>query len=595
MRATLNHLLTSVILVVLILATIVSCSADIVADSQLLKSYIKDREWDSALSQLKTLITTYPNEAASFIIGDETKDFWGLRLPDAIEALRQAADTSLKDDVGLKLRVALLDCYKDQAEWDKAFPLLDNLKVDYPDQQCAYHNLKSICYQRQEKYETALEEMRSAVSSYSGSQDEKTFLNQILDCYPSDKEKIMVRISYVFLRYGPSASTSKKAGFYRWAGLACIKANRPVESMAAYRKSLELCDLPEDEKTFISHLLDCYSLSTNKHEASIPGAVFTLLSDSPGSSDKKKAELYKHVGLVCLQQAHRPVEAATALKKAVQLNNAGGFGNGLNFIFSNTWIDGGKLLLDLAKMDCMDADSLNYCKAIAKYYQMYNYLDSNQYEKAIPVCKEIVSSNIDGGLALTALSVLTECLYPLGRVQEAYDFADEYYRAHPDRQMEADWVRIHSAYWAERDYTKTVSLCEEFAVEHPNSTMEVQAINIHLSSLECLGRPEAVEELKKSMNDASPESRTDLVRRIASVYFMMNDYTNASICYQEWFSTAYISSQDKPKALFRLGLCQWETGNIGSACNCMKRITKYYSGTEWAQKAQGLLHIWSAY
>lgn len=92
------------------------------------------------------------------------------------------------------------------------------------------------------------------------------------------------------------------------------------------------------------------------------------------------------------------------------------------------------------------------------------YLDSKQYELAIPLCMEIISS--DSGAVSDALVELAMAMTPLDRGQEALAIQNDYFAKHPELIKQAEWVRSQTATTGDKD---SVQAMTAMSVEKPQA------------------------------------------------------------------------------------------------------------------------------
>jgi len=238
---------------------------------------------------------------------------------------------------------------------------------------------------------------------------------------------------------------------------------------------------------------------------------------------------------------------------------------------------------------------------------IHAYLDvaKPQYEKGIPVCKSIVDRVSNPKTVVDALTVLAECMYPLGKGDEAVAYQDDYYAKHPDLKFEADWVRCRTAYHAEKNWTKAADLLEKLVADYPDRASE--PLPMLADALQATGQTQkAAEAIDTLMKTARGQERNDLATRKADIYFAGKMYREAADAYKEIMSSmdtaaeaygAVLAAHSIPrdleaKAKFHLATCEWRLGNTAGATAGMLLVIKDYADTKWATYAQEMLQAW---
>ncbi|MCE5322039.1 tetratricopeptide repeat protein [bacterium] len=467
MKAKVNALL-SVTITLLILTAGNAFTANTVS-SQQMRDCLKNQDWQGATSQLKLLISQSPKDAASFVIDDENKELWGEKILDAVEVLKTASQSTPRDATGFKLRVALLDCYKNLEIWDQAFTLIETIASDYPDDKLSYHNFKAICYYYQNKHTEALVEIKKAAELYNGTQVDKELIGYVLQCYPYDDTNRIIRVAYTMIRYLPDCTDKQRASIYGWAWNMCMDSGCMTEANAICSKAAP-----------------CWEKVKN---------------------------------------------------------------------------DG-----DLGTLTVL----------------IHAYLDARDYEKAIPLCKEIAASKPEN--AVDALTVLAECLHALGRDQEALDYQVDYYRQHPELKLEADWTYARTKFYTEQDKSTTISLLEKLQADYPEFPHKYELQSYLYYAYKAGWKTSKLINLLKEMQNTCPEyRRAEVSTKLAEVYILVNA-TKAETLLNQLIK----DNPDHylvPKWKIDLANCSFSKGDLATARDAYKAVYEHYPNNKYGYNA----------
>jgi|GEM_PF-1369517 len=223
---------------------------------------------------------------------------------------------------------------------------------------------------------------------------------------------------------------------------------------------------------------------------------------------------------------------------------------------------------------------------------IHAYLDvaKPRYEKGIPVCKSIVERISDPKTVVDALTVLAECMYPLGRGAEAVAYQDDYYRRHPDRNTDADWVRARTAYYAEKDWAKAAGLLDAFISAYPKSDLVNTCREMLGDSLAMSGQTEkakrAYAEAVAGAPDKTVAAKCAYKRAYASYH--ARDWAVARDGFQAVFDT-YAGSAYQAGALYLVGECSVKLGDDVQARAALEGVVSKFADGEMAKAAAQLL------
>ncbi len=463
------HKLLSITILLCIFAASSVFAASGHSDQQQMRDCLSKQDWQGALSALKQLIPQSPKDAAMLIIDDENEKLWGPKVSEAIEVLKSVSESAPKDAAGLQIRVCLLDCYKYFKSWDLAYPLVDTIATDFPNDKVIYHNLKGICYYYQNKHAEALSEIKAAADLYNGTQDDKELIGYVLASYPYDDSNRILRIAYTMIRYLPDCSDKQRASIYRWAWTMCLDSN-------------------------------------------------------------------------CISEANEIAAKAYSSWDKIKDRN------------------------DPEIMSVM----------------IHAYLDAKAYDKAIPLCKEIVAKKPE--IAVDALTVMAECMHAMGKDQEALDYQADYYKQHPELKEEKDWTYTRTIFYTSQDKATTISLLEKFLIDYPDTSHKFELQNLLYYAYKAgLKTSKEIKVLQEMIKTCPDDKKAGISTKLAEVYSFVNTAKADTLLNQ--------LIQDNPdhylvpewKVL--LANCKFTNGDISTARDEYKAIYEQYPNNQYGYKA----------
>jgi tetratricopeptide (TPR) repeat protein len=219
---------------------------------------------------------------------------------------------------------------------------------------------------------------------------------------------------------------------------------------------------------------------------------------------------------------------------------------------------------------------------------IHAYLDvaKPRYEKGIPVCKSMVDRASDPKTVVDALTVLAECMYPLGRGAEAVAYQDDYYRQHPDRNMDADWVRARTAYYAEKDWAKAARLLDAFISAYPKSDLVNTCREMLGDSLALSGQTERAKQAYAEAIAGAPDktvaAKCAYKRAYASYY--AQDWAVGRDAFQGVLDT-YPGSDYEAGALYLVGECSARLGDAVTARTALEGVVSRFPDSAMAKMA----------
>ncbi|NIM22767.1 MAG: tetratricopeptide repeat protein, partial [Armatimonadetes bacterium] len=205
------------------------------------------------------------------------------------------------------------------------------------------------------------------------------------------------------------------------------------------------------------------------------------------------------------------------------------------------------------------------------------YLSREEYDKAASHFKKVVQSSKKRWEIRSSHIYLGECLYKLGRGNEAMEGVEKYYNDKPKLWDEHLLVKGAVLFYGPEDFGGCAATLQELIAEcmgGRKSSLLRTAKELMCRAQEHLGdyinAAYILEDLASRSNDAA------LLYRAAEDYSRAGKYTEARRAYRAVMERAGVPDRIRASSMYGLALCYWDTGLKNSARRLALRVTEQY-------------------
>lgn len=475
-----------------------------------------------------------------------------------------------------------MDCQLADNNPGNALNLLDKLVADYPARAGRFYHVAGRRYQWMHQYGDAAKALRQAVDKLKPNDPDAKDAAQRYICCALSAMDFNAALDYLptyAKRYPDGISAVFSSQIYRWkfkipdAIKAIQKAldEMPAASTRAYELTIALAD--------------CYTATENWDKAAF------CLASLPKSYQDTSAS-WNAIQAKCLWGRDEDQKAVESLNRAISL----GGGNDLK-----------RLLMEYYRGIADWEDMLRQAQLLQKDWpentgewrlnEGWAYLDMGQYEKAVPVFQDAIKRFPDQRWVVRGAQVsLAECLYRLGKKDEALDGLRDYYKSRSELRPEYLYLYGQVMYFAAKDYAEAEKYMRQVVREYPGDPMVYQAKQFLPLTLEMQGNWKDASDRLKAAADAVPAWSTwtkarDL-KTAADGYFQGKLYKEAADTYEQAMKMQGISKDVKASLMYKLGLCEKELGHGQLAVTYLQRIVTDFPKTKVYDRARETLSVW---
>lgn len=496
----------------------------------------------------------------------------------AIEYFGKALPGSQDQATEKDIRVQMMDCNLAAGNTGSAFAALDELAADYPNEAPRFHYVIGRRYQWNHEYGKAAKELSEATKLPPTDPDAKDAAKRYICCCLSamDFDGALAYLPTFVSNHPDSIPEVVSKELYRWK----FKIPQVIEIV-----DKAIATTGRDTTEMRIGLADCY-LATNNWDKG--------LSTLKAIPENKRSANW-HVAMAkCYWGQERKTEAAEELKQAISMGSG---------------VDSKELLMEYYRDMDEQGHMLAQAQLLEKEWpertgewlmnQGWACLNMERYEKAIPLFREAVSRYPDDRWVVRgSLVSLGECLYRLGKGQEALSSLDDYYERRPELKQEHLLIHAKVMWHGAVDSHATTIELKKLIADYPGHSIANEARQFLTKVLLTTGNwDEAVQWLEDQASGIPEWREWDKVamnRRIAYACFMGKQYAKAANIYKRLMKTENSNEEDRADAMCHLGMCEYKMGHRQSGMVYLSHLIERYPNTPAAKDATGMLRIWAA-
>lgn len=240
--------------------------------------------------------------------------------------------------------------------------------------------------------------------------------------------------------------------------------------------------------------------------------------------------------------------------------------------------------------------------ALGKLYQ-----DERGYQQAVEFLQRALATTTDGNLRADCYVREAECLFMLGRTQEALTAARSVAQIQ-DKDLSflekrSDWI-VRGACWGARSLLrdhkaeKAVEECDAVLTAYPTSdpglTRELTLIKAN--ALVNSGNVEQAVEIARGMRAQNGSDSLNALadELVGDYYLQVSRYQEAISAYLGVISNTAGVAEIEAGSRYKLAFCYLKTGNASEAQGYLRQIVERYAWTSWKSSAEKALQTWFA-
>lgn len=223
------------------------------------------------------------------------------------------------------------------------------------------------------------------------------------------------------------------------------------------------------------------------------------------------------------------------------------------------------------------------------------YLNKKQYEKAASLFEKVTKSSKAAWEIRKALIFRGECLYKMGKGEEALTAVDAYFKDRPAQWDDRLLVRAGVLFYGARDDTGCVAALTELLSQveaGKKSSLVSTARELMCKSLVRKGDWAAAGSMAEKTWTGSKDPYW--LVQAGEGYYKAGDYAQAKRVYKAGMDSRGIPADVRAQCMNGLALCYWDTGLKDAARRLAERVMTEYSGTLAATSAMNSLNSWTA-
>jgi tetratricopeptide (TPR) repeat protein len=536
------------------------------------------REYAQALATLKAMDDPASDPEVLQLMGDCYK---GLKdWPQAIKCFEQILTCKDSPFRVQDVKSWIMDCYLANNEPYKALNTLEKLAAEYPDDAPKFYWLVGRRYQWMGQYAEGAKYFKQALKMPKTDPLAKDAARRFICCSLSamDWDGALTYLPTFVSDFPDSAPEILSAELDRWK-FKTLPAIQVVEKVVAETRG-------EDKLKLKIGLADCYAAVREWDKAR------SLLNSVPKSSQQRSAEWHAAMAKCCWGQ-DKTKEAMTELKEAIKLEGRPEWKKLLMVYYRDSGDNENMLAQAVLLEKELPEETSEWL-----INQGWAYLDMKQYDKAVPIFRDCISRFPDQRWIIRGAQVsLAECLYRLGKGEQALADLKDYYKARPELQCEYLLLYGQVMYHGARDYAASIAALKKLLADCAGDPLAADARQFLVRVLQTAGRSEEAAEVLRSSSADIPVWRSwdqaELLRSTADMYFRAKDYGRAADTYRELVQAKSGSQEAQAAAIYRLAVCEHEMGNLDSALGHLRRVIAEFPNTSTARQASGSLYVWT--
>lgn len=222
-----------------------------------------------------------------------------------------------------------------------------------------------------------------------------------------------------------------------------------------------------------------------------------------------------------------------------------------------------------------------------------HYADKGEYDKAAPAFQKVVESSKQQWEIRSSQIYLGECLFAVGKGNEALEGIERYYKDKPDLWDEHLFVRSAVLFHSANDNEGCVAGVRQLLAKvagGKKSSLTPTARELMYGALKGMGkRAEAASVLE----DMAAESKEPtLLCRAARGYCEAGQYAKAKLLYKAVLERTDMTDDTRAECKCGLAVCYWHSSLKNAAQRLAQEVCDEHPATKAAEEARGLLYVW---
>ena len=476
----------------------------------------------------------------------------------------------------------IMDCYLANGDPGKAFNYLDKLVAEYPNDAPKFQFLLGRRYQWMQQYGEGAKQFKQALKMPKTDPLAKETATRFICCSLSamDWDSALAYLPTFAADYPDSVPEILSGQFGRW------KFKIPAAIQVIQKAASEARG--DDKLKLKIGLADSYAATHDWDKA------VSALNSVPKDFQQRSAQWYI-VMAKCRRGQSNYQEAVAMLEQAMKLQG----GPELKKTLMEYYRDVRDWPNMIATAQALEKE-LPGDLAEWRINQGWAYLDMKQYEKAAPMFKDLISQFPEQRWIIRGAQVsLAECLYRLGKGDQALADLKEYYKARPDLQVEYELMYAQVMYYGAQDYEKSSAALDKILDDYPGDPLAKDARDFQVRVFASAGRlGDAASVLQSAAADTpawNTWARKEQLSQAADAYFRAKDYRQAAELYDVLAKDKVSSKDNRAGAMYRLGVCEHELGHVDAALRCLRKVISEFPGTPAASQASGSIYMWTEF
>lgn len=474
---------------------------------------------------------------------------------------------------------SIMDCHLAANNTSQAYAYLEKLSSQYPDDIPRFHYVLGRRFYWMHQYADAVKELRQGIKMPKSDPEAKDACQKFINCSLSamDWDGALAYLPTLVRDYPDSVPEVVGKQLDRWK----FKIPQAIEIVEKASK-----EIPGDTTGLRIGLADCYVSVRNW------GKSAEVLDSVPADRRDRSPDWHAVMAKCRWGQNRRP-EAITELKRAIELG-----GN----------VELKKLLMDYYRSEADWESMLAQAQLLEKDWpqntaewlmnQGWAYLDMKEYAKAVPKFREAITRFPDHRFVVRgSLVSLAECLYRLGKKDEALKTVNDYYASRSELRAEYYLVYAQTMYYGARDYAQSEAYLRKLLSQYPHDPLVSSArrflADVAETARDWGGASEALAQDAAAIPAWREWDKVGPMARLADSYFNDKKYGQAADTYKQLLKINHVLPEVRARVLYRLALSQHELGFEQSAVVYLQELIRSYPDEPPAREARGALLVWS--
>ena len=444
------------------------------------------------------------------------------------------------------------DCYKIQKKWSQAIKCFEKLLAGYPNSVAPDREVRSWmmdCYLANSQPDKALALRKELLSQYQSDAWRLYYIIGRRYVWRHESSKAIPELTKA-IELGIASKNDPGMIDANWFLVHCCVVEKQFAKAEALAQQL-IRDHPEVAYRFYGELGRCYQ-GRGVYDKAIE-SLETAVKLSPKGAGNLKGDLKSL--LRCYEGAGRRDEVTSLARKLVK-----------EFPEEPAW----------------------------RWESGRQYFGTGEYDKAAPLFKEVIASSKEQWEIRSSQIYLGECLFAVGKGNEALEGIERYYKDKPDLWDEHLLVKSAVLFHGAKDNEGCLAGVRQLLAEvtgGKKSPLVATARELMYRALEEMGKRAEAASVLEAMGADSKDPIW--LSRAGQDYYKAGKYTDAKRVYKAVAERAGVPDDVRAECMYGLALCYWETGLKEAARRLMVRVSEAYPDDENARRARGSLYLWS--